>query len=106
MVAMIDLIKKGMLASVGAAVVTKEGAEKALNELVEKGKISTGEAREAADKIVEQGREEFEKTRGDLDKLFEDMLHRAKFATQSDYVKLEARVTALEVAAAEKAAEE
>lgn len=103
---MIDFIKKGMLASVGAAVVTKESAEKALNDLVEKGKISTADAREAADRIVEQGREEFEKTRADLDKLFEDMLHKAKFATQNDLAKLEARVTALEVVAAEQAADQ
>jgi len=104
---MIDFIKKGMLASVGAAVVTKESAEQALNELVEKGKISTTDAREAADRIVEQGREEFEKTRGEMESWFEDMLHRASVATKSDVARLDERLTKLEAAAAaEKVAEE
>lgn len=97
---MIDFIKKGMLAGVGAAVVTKEGAEKALSELVEKGKISTSEARETASKIVEDGRAEYEKVRTEMEKWFEDMLHKGKFATQSDIAALEARIAKLEAAAA------
>ncbi|MGE9296747.1 MAG: phasin family protein [Puniceicoccales bacterium] len=93
---MIDFIKKGMLAGVGAAVVSKESAEKALSELVEKGKISTNEAREMADKIVGQGREEYEKSRDEFQKWFEEMLHRGNVASQKDFTALEARVTALE----------
>jgi len=91
-----DFIKKGMLAGVGAAVVSKETAEKALNELVEKGKISTSEAREMADKIVDQGREEYEKSRDEMQNWFEEMLHRGNVASQKDFVALEARVAALE----------
>ncbi|GHB95452.1 phasin family protein [Cerasicoccus arenae] len=93
---MIEFIKKGMLAGVGAAVVTKESAEKALSELVDKGKISTGEAKDLADKIVSDGRAEFEKSRSELENWFEDMLRKAKVATQSDLAQLEARVAALE----------
>ncbi|WP_309399417.1 phasin family protein [Cerasicoccus maritimus] len=95
---MIDLIKKSMLAGVGAAVVTKESAEQALSGLVEKGKISTGEAKEAADKIVAEGRAEYEKARTEMEKWFEEMLHKGKVATQSDIAKLEARIAALEAA--------
>lgn len=94
--AMIDLIKKGMLAGVGAAVVTKESAEKALSELVEKGKISTGEAREMADKIVDEGRREFEKSKGEAQAWFDDMLGRANVATRSELEALSAKVAALE----------
>lgn len=100
---MIELIKKSMLAGVGAAVVSKESAEKALSGLVEKGKISTSEAREVADKIVEEGRAEYEKARTEMEGWFEDMLRKGKVATQSDVAKLEARVAALE--AAQKTAE-
>lgn len=99
---MIDLIKKTMLAGVGAAVVTKESAQKALDELVEKGKISSQEAQDMAGKIVEQGREEFEKTRDDFSRLFDEALSKANVATRKDLEALEARVTALEVTQAPK----
>ncbi|WOO40176.1 hypothetical protein [Rubellicoccus peritrichatus] len=93
---MIDLLKKTMLAGVGAAVVTKESAQKALDELVEKGKISSQEAQEMAGKIVDQGREEFEKTRGEFAKLFDEALAKANLANRKDLEALEARVAALE----------
>ncbi|WP_309384333.1 phasin family protein [Cerasicoccus frondis] len=93
---MIDFIKKSMLAGVGAAVVTKESAEKAMSGLVEKGKISTSDAKEVADKIVEDGKAEYEKVRSEMENWFEEMLHKGKFATQSDIAKLEARIAALE----------
>jgi len=104
---MIDFIKKGMLAGVGAAVVTKESAEKALSELVEKGKISTSEAQEMADKIVDQGRDEFEKSREEMQGWLEDMLKRGNVASQKEHAALEARVAALEakLAAAESSGE-
>lgn len=93
---MIDLIKKSMLAGIGAAVVSKEAAEKTLEEWVAKGKISTQEARDMAGKIVDQGRSEFEKTRGELSTLFDEALTKAHVVTRKDFETLEARVAALE----------
>lgn len=95
---MIDLIKKSMLAGIGAAVVSREAAEKALKELVDKGKISTEEARKAADRIIEEGRQEFEKSRGELTKLTEELLQKGNLVTQSQLAALEKRVEALEEA--------
>jgi len=57
---MIDLIKKTLLAGVGAAVVTKEKVEETLNDYVRQGKVKAEDARIIADKIAEQGRKEFE----------------------------------------------
>ena len=53
---MIETIKKTVLAGIGAAAVTTEKAEKALNELVEKGKLSANDAKEAAKKIADEGK--------------------------------------------------
>ena len=53
---MIDLIKKTLLAGVGAAVVTKDRLEKTMDEFVREGKVSAGDARIMAEKIAEQGR--------------------------------------------------
>lgn len=93
---MIDFFKKGMLAGLGAAVITKETIEKTLDELVEKGRISQEEAQQTADKMMEQGRHEFEKLRGDVSKAFDDFLSRAQLTPRSEFAKLEARVAALE----------
>lgn len=93
---MMDLIKKSMLAGIGAAVVTKEMAQKTLDEWVEKGKVSSDEAKEMANKIVEQGREEYDKARSDLGKMFDEAMARAHVVTRRELAALEARVAALE----------
>ena len=56
---MIDVIKKAILAGVGAAALTKEKTEEALSDLVEKGKLSANDAKEAAKKIADDGKHEF-----------------------------------------------
>jgi polyhydroxyalkanoate synthesis regulator phasin len=57
---MIDLIKKTLLAGVGAAVITKEKVEDSLGDYVRQGKVKAEDAKIIAAKIAEQGRKEFE----------------------------------------------
>jgi polyhydroxyalkanoate synthesis regulator phasin len=57
---MIDLIKKSLMAGIGAAVVTKEIVEEALEDFVRQGKVSAADAAIMAEKIAEQGRREFD----------------------------------------------
>lgn len=96
---MIDLIKKGMLAAVGAAVVTKEQAQGLLNEFVEKGKITAGEAQEMATKIADSGKAEFEKAKKELSGRLDELLQGGVVATRAEIEALEKRVAALEKAA-------
>jgi len=93
---MIDLVKKGMLAGIGVAVVTKDKVLESLDELVEKGKLSKDEAVAMSDKIVDEGRAETEKAKVEASKLFNDMLHRANVVTKDQHEALAARVSALE----------
>lgn len=97
---MLDVIKKGVLAGIGAAVITKEVAEKALEDLVAKGRLTSTEAKDAAERIVEQGRKEYESTCGSLQEAFDAMLRKAHVATQAELAQLRARVEALESVAA------
>lgn len=99
---MIDLLKKGMLAGLGATVTTKDTVESILNDLVEKGKLSRDEAKQTADNIVDQSRKEFEDVKGELNKRFVDMLNKGNVATKDDIAALEARVLELEKALAAK----
>lgn len=96
---MLDIIKKGMLAGIGAAAITKESAEKVLSELVEKGRISTSEAKETAEKLAAQGRKECENASEALQEIFDKMLRKARVATQTELAELAARVERLEVLA-------
>ncbi len=93
---MIDLIKKTMLAGVGATVVTKEKVEAVLHEYVEKGKISTTEAKNLTERIVADGKHEYEQARRDLAQRFQELLKKSNFATREELNALEKRLAALE----------
>ena len=93
---MIDLIKKTLLASVGAAVVTKEKLEKSLDEFVREGKVSTNDARIMAEKILEQGRREFDEACAHLGSKLREMTPRADEPTMATLAALEKRVRVLE----------
>jgi polyhydroxyalkanoate synthesis regulator phasin len=96
---MIDIIKKTMLAGVGAAVITKDKVESALSDFVKQGKVSSDEARQMADKIAEQGRREFESMSSELNDKLRDVFAGFDRKTQARVAALEARVAVLESAA-------
>ena len=99
---MIDLLKKGMLAGLGATITTKETVESILGDLVEKGKLSRDEAKQTADKIVEESRKEFDDVKEELNKRVVEMLNKGNVVTQDQLAELSARVEKLEASLAEK----
>lgn len=98
---MIDAIKKVMLAGVGAAAISTEKAEKALNEFVEKGKLSAGDAKEAARKLANEGKQEFESASKMLEERFDSMLKKLGKGQSERIESLETRVILLEAKLAE-----
>lgn len=93
---MIDLIKKSLLAGVGAAVVTKDKLEQTLNDFVKEGKVSAGDARLMAEKIAEQGRKEFDEVCAKLGAKVREVTARADETSQARVAALEQRVRVLE----------
>jgi polyhydroxyalkanoate synthesis regulator phasin len=93
---MIDLIKKTLLAGVGATIVTKEKVEEALQEYIRQGKVSAGDARIMADKIAEQGRKEFEIISGELAARLKELAEKTDVTHKARLEALEARVKKLE----------
>jgi polyhydroxyalkanoate synthesis regulator phasin len=93
---MIDLIKKSLLAGAGAAAITKEKVEQALDEFVRQGKVTTADARVMAEKIAEQGRREFDEVCTALGAKVRDFTARADEKTQARLAALEQRVRVLE----------
>lgn len=102
---MIDLVKKTILAGVGATVVTADRVETILQDLVKQGKITADESKEAARRIVDEGRKEFENAEKELNKKFDDLLHKSPVVFRKDLEDLEKRVKALETGLAAVAAE-
>ena len=93
---MIDVIKKTLLAGVGAAVITKEKAEAALDDFVRQGKLSSSDARIMAEKIADQGRREFDDLTQTLTAKLKAVLDRNESETAARLAALENRVAVLE----------
>ncbi len=89
---MIDLIKKTLLAGVGAAVITKEKVEDSLGDYVRQGKVKAEDAKIIAAKIAEQGRKEFEDVSQTLAAKIQEVASRASGSGD----KTDPRIAALE----------
>lgn len=93
---MLELLKKTVFAGIGAAVVTKERVQTMLSELVEQGKLTQEEAERMAEKIARDGKVEFERTKEKISDNFQEMFGRDKPIKESEFRKLEFRVSLLE----------
>lgn len=103
---MIDTIKKTLLAGLGATVITAERVEKAMGDLIERGKLNAEEARDVANKVVEQGKEEWENSRQELAETMDKFLQDANLATRDALSELSQRIDELEERLASKAKDE
>ncbi|MBC2606766.1 hypothetical protein H5P27_12000 [Pelagicoccus albus] len=93
---MIDAIKKVMLAGVGAAAVSAEKAEKALDDLVAKGKLSATDAKEAAKKLADDGKKELDEASKNLEERFDSVLKKLGRGQAERIEKLETQIALLE----------
>ena len=93
---MIESLKHTLYAGLGATILTVERIEAGLQELVEKGKITSEEAREAARKISEESKKEYKDARSSMEKTFEDMLGKAPIARARDVEAINKRLDSIE----------
>lgn len=96
---MIETIKKTLLAGVGAAVITKEKVQDALEDYVRQGKIKADDAKIIAEKIAERGKREFEELSQQASAKAAELFQKNDSAVTARLAALEARVAALEAAA-------
>lgn len=93
---MIETLKHTLYAGIGATVVTAEKIEHALQDLVERGRLSSEEARETARKVAEESKKEYQQARTELQDLFDDMIAKAPVASRKELDRIKARLDALE----------
>jgi len=99
--AMLETLKKTIYAGIGATVISAEKLNGVLNDLVEKGKLSSKDAQDLASKIADEGRREFEESSERVGLLVDEWLRKANFAREKDLQDLKARVEKLEAALAQ-----
>jgi len=93
---MIDALKRTLYAGIGATVVTAEKIESALQELVDKGRLSADEAKATAHKISEESKKEFEEAQTSLKSLFDELLDKSPVLRKKDLDPIQARLDSLE----------
>jgi polyhydroxyalkanoate synthesis regulator phasin len=93
---MLDLIKKGLLAGLGAVVVTKERVEKATQKLVDEGKISADEAEKLASELIESGEKQWHEVQAKITESVKRATENLNFCSRREYEELKSRVEALE----------
>ena len=93
---MLELLKKSLLASLGAAVITKEKVNNATRHLVEQGKLSKEEADKLAHDLVEGGKRQWEEIQNKLTDVAKKALENLDLAKKTEFQQLMERVENLE----------
>ncbi len=93
---MLELIKKSILAGIGAVVVTAEKVQDATKRLVEEGKLSTEEAERLADELVKSGERQWDEISGKLNDSVKRGMDSLDFVRRKEFQDLRARVELLE----------
>ncbi len=92
----LEMIRNSLLASLGAAVVTKEKVEEATRRWVDEGKISRDEAERLAQDLVESGRHQLEDIQEKISETVRKGLDNFDIGSKKEFKELKARVEDLE----------
>jgi polyhydroxyalkanoate synthesis regulator phasin len=93
---MFELIKKSLLASLGAAVVTKEKIEQITRKLVDEGKISMDEAEKLSGDLLESGKKQWDELQAKVSVAVKKALENLDIVSREDFLELTLKVEDLE----------
>jgi polyhydroxyalkanoate synthesis regulator phasin len=93
---MLEIIKKGLLAGLGAAVVTRDMVIEATNRLVKEGKLDAEEVQRLADDLMESGRQNLQEVEQDVREAVNKAVDSMGVARTEDLNELRVRVANLE----------
>lgn len=101
---MLDTFKKTLSAGIGAVSMTKDKAEKYVDELVEKGQVKKEEAKKLVTEMVERGEQEKSSIKDLVGKELNNLKKEMGLVTKQDIEKLEERIVKLEAKLKDKEA--
>lgn len=93
---MLELLKKGMFAGIGAAVLTRDKIREATRMLVEEGKLSSEEADKLAEDLASSGEREWEEINSKFQSSFKKISENLEVVRKKEFSELKARVELLE----------
>lgn len=96
-----DLIDRLFTLGLGIAAVSKEQAEKLVDELVEKGNMAKTEASDTIDELLKKGKEAQQKWESTMDEKLNRVIREANLVSRKDFEELQNRVQELEEKLAE-----
>lgn len=91
-----DWMKKGLAASLGFAVISKERMEKTLREMVKRGEMTPSASKELLEKLVARGEQEQEQLDEYLQGRIKKLLSEMSMATKEDTEALQQEIQLLE----------
>ena len=90
-----QLIRKVLLATIGAAALAQEEVEALLNRLVERGEIAEKDAKKLAQEMMEKRKAKTIQVEDEIGKNIESVMERMNFSSKSDVEALSQKITTL-----------
>ena len=92
---LVAMVRKVLLAGMGAVALTQEEVEKIIHKLVERGELAEQDGKRVMREVMERRKKEAKKAEGEMDKKIEDLLGRMSVPTKADIDSLSAKITEL-----------
>jgi polyhydroxyalkanoate synthesis regulator phasin len=93
---MLELLKKGMFAGIGAAVLTRDKIREATRKLVKDGRLSSEEAEKLTEDLVDSGGREWEDINSKFQSSLKKISENLEVVRKKEFVDLKTRVELLE----------
>lgn len=97
--ALLDAVRRVLMAGIGAVVLAQEEVEEFVNKLIERGEIAEKDGRKLINEVVEKRKKKAQETthsaQEEIDKRFDSVLDRLNIPTKGDIDALNAKVTEL-----------
>ena len=92
---LVAMLRKLMLAGIGAVAMTQEEMEKLVDKMVDRGEIAEKDARQLVQETMERRKKEAKKAEEELDKRLEEVMARMNVPSKGDIDALSAKITEL-----------
>jgi polyhydroxyalkanoate synthesis regulator phasin len=94
---MLEEMKRGLLTSLGAVLLTKDKIEETVQKMVKESRISESDARKLRDELMEDGEHQFSRLEDSMTRAMEKGLERMGIAREKDLLKIKHRLDALDI---------
>jgi poly(hydroxyalkanoate) granule-associated protein len=92
---MAEMLRKVMLATIGAAVIAQEELEALVNRLVERGEIAEKDGKKLMHEMMDKRKSKTEKVEDEINKNITDVLERMNIPTRTDIDALSQKINGL-----------